>query len=269
MLATAICLLDEYDADQTKKLFFEISYEIIARYSVATSDYRPLYDFSVNYGFFPIVDYILEHDEDFLQSVADVINKVNIDKYRTESFLPTIQQHNAYESVLNDGNSDISFVAPTSFGKSELIIRHIKKVNSPTLKAAIIVPTKSLLMQTYKYVKTQLTDKKILLHDQMYTGEESYIAVLTQERALRLLEKRSTYFDYLYVDEAHNLFEYSFEVEDSSFSDEVVEGDVLILMEAMKMETEVKAPKAGKVSSVNVNVSISFSRLAKQNVTFI
>jgi hypothetical protein len=83
LLATAICLLDEYDADQTKKLFFEISYEIIARYSVSTSDYRPLYDFSVNYGFFPIVDYILEHDEDFLQSVADVINKVNIDKYRS------------------------------------------------------------------------------------------------------------------------------------------------------------------------------------------
>lgn len=207
LLATAICLLDEYDADQTKKLFFEISYEIIARYSVATSDYKPLYDFSVNYGFFPIVDYILEHNADFLQSVADVINKVNIDKYRTESFLPTIQQHNAYESVLNDDNSDISFVAPTSFGKSELIVRHIKKVNNPTLKAAIIVPTKSLLMQTYKYVKAQLGDKKILLHDQMYTGEESYIAVLTQERALRLLEKRSTHFDYLYIDEAHNLFE--------------------------------------------------------------
>lgn len=207
LLATAICLLDEYDADPTKKLFFEISYEIIARYSVATSDYKPLYDFSVNYGFFPIVDYILEHDEDFLQSVADVINKVNIDKYRTESFLPTIQQHNAYESVLNDENRDISFVAPTSFGKSELIVRHIKKVNNPTLKAAIIVPTKSLLMQTYKYVKAQLADKKILLHDQMYTGEESYIAVLTQERALRLLEKRSTHFDYLYIDEAHNLFE--------------------------------------------------------------
>lgn len=133
LLATAICLLDEYDADQTKKLFFEISYEIIARYSVATSDYKPLYDFSVNYGFFPIVDYILEHDENLLQSVADVINKVNIDKYRTESFLPTIQQHNAYECVLNDENSDISFVAPTSFGKSELIVRHIKKVNNLTL----------------------------------------------------------------------------------------------------------------------------------------
>lgn len=207
LLATAICLLEEYDADQTKKLFFEISYEIIARYSVASKDYKPLYDFSVNYGFFPIVDYILEHDEKFWQSVADVINKVNIDKYRTENFLPTIQQHNAYESVLKDDNSDISFVAPTSFGKSELIVRHIKKVNNKKLKAAIIVPTKSLLMQTYKYVKAQLNDKKIILHDQMYTGEESFIAVLTQERALRLLEKHNTYFDFLYIDEAHNLFE--------------------------------------------------------------
>lgn len=207
LLATAICLLEEYDADQTKKLFFEISYEIIARYSVASKDYKPLYDFSVNYGFFPIVDYILEHDEEFWQSVADVINKVNIDKYRTENFLPTIQQHNAYESVLKDENSDISFVAPTSFGKSELIVRHIKKVNNTKLKAAIIVPTKSLLMQTYKYVKAQLSDKKIILHDQMYTGEESFIAVLTQERALRLLEKHNTHFNFLYIDEAHNLFE--------------------------------------------------------------
>lgn len=142
-----------------------------------------------------------------MQSVADVINKVNIDKYRTASFLPTIQQHNAYESVLKDENSDISFIAPTSFGKSELIVRHIKKVNNKKLKAAIIVPTKSLLMQTYKYVKAQLSDKKIILHDQMYTGEESFIAVLTQERALRLLEKHNTHFDFLYIDEAHNLFE--------------------------------------------------------------
>ena len=36
--------------------------------------------------------------------------------------------------------------------------------------------------------------------------------------------------------------------------DEVEEGDVLILMEAMKMETEIKAPCAGKVSSVRVDV---------------
>ncbi len=207
LLATAICLLKEYDMDKTNKMFFEISYEIIARYSIFTGDYKPLYDFSINYGFFPIVDYIIERDIDFKQSVADIINKINIDKFRTEKFMPTIQQYNAYMGVLKDESNDISFIAPTSFGKSELIVQHIKKVNKKSLKAAIIVPTKSLLMQTYKYVKEQLTDKKIILHDQMYNGERSYIAVLTQERALRLLEKHNTCFDYVYIDEAHNLFE--------------------------------------------------------------
>lgn len=36
--------------------------------------------------------------------------------------------------------------------------------------------------------------------------------------------------------------------------DSVNEGDVLILMEAMKMETEIKAPRAGKVGSIRVDV---------------
>ena len=36
--------------------------------------------------------------------------------------------------------------------------------------------------------------------------------------------------------------------------DSVSEGDVLILMEAMKMETEIKAPRAGKVGSIRVDV---------------
>ncbi len=36
--------------------------------------------------------------------------------------------------------------------------------------------------------------------------------------------------------------------------DSVNEGDVLILMEAMKMETEIKAPRAGKIGSIRVDV---------------
>ena len=35
--------------------------------------------------------------------------------------------------------------------------------------------------------------------------------------------------------------------------DEVAEGDVLLVVEAMKMETEIKSPKAGKVLSVDVS----------------
>ncbi len=40
-----------------------------------------------------------------------------------------------------------------------------------------------------------------------------------------------------------------------SVGDSVAEGDVLLVLEAMKMETEIKSPKAGTVASVDVNPS--------------
>ncbi len=33
--------------------------------------------------------------------------------------------------------------------------------------------------------------------------------------------------------------------------DQVAEGDLVIILEAMKMETEIRAPKAGTIGSVN------------------
>lgn len=35
--------------------------------------------------------------------------------------------------------------------------------------------------------------------------------------------------------------------------DEVAEGDVLLILEAMKMETEIRAPRAGVISAIEVN----------------
>lgn len=207
LLATAIMLLEEYQSDDNLSMCFELAYEIIARYSIAFDDYQPLYDLSLNYGFFPIVDYILEKKATLTLPLVDVINASCIDKYRVKNFIATIQQFDAFQGVLTDKNNEVSFIAPTSFGKSELILSHIKQVMTPSLKAAIIVPTKSLLMQTYKNIKNAFPGKKIILHDQMYGNEESFVAVLTQERALRLLEKHDVFFDYIYVDEAHNLFD--------------------------------------------------------------
>ncbi|GHY90346.1 sodium-extruding oxaloacetate decarboxylase subunit alpha [Vibrio cholerae] len=39
----------------------------------------------------------------------------------------------------------------------------------------------------------------------------------------------------------------------ASAGDEVAEGDVLLILEAMKMETEIRAPRAGVISSIEVN----------------
>ncbi|RTZ20892.1 hypothetical protein EKN09_22130, partial [Vibrio penaeicida] len=45
-------------------------------------------------------------------------------------------------------------------------------------------------------------------HDEMYDGSEDFIAIFTQERALRLLKDERVFFDLLIIDEAHNLFSY-------------------------------------------------------------
>ena len=37
--------------------------------------------------------------------------------------------------------------------------------------------------------------------------------------------------------------------------DTVAEGDVIMILEAMKMEIDITAPKAGKIASINVNVN--------------
>lgn len=39
----------------------------------------------------------------------------------------------------------------------------------------------------------------------------------------------------------------------ASACDEVAEGDVLLILEAMKMETEIRAPRAGVISAIEVN----------------
>jgi pyruvate carboxylase subunit B len=41
--------------------------------------------------------------------------------------------------------------------------------------------------------------------------------------------------------------------------DSVAEGDVIMILEAMKMEIDIAAPKAGKIASINVNVNDSVS----------
>ena len=104
----------------------------------------------------------------------------------------------------------ISVVAPTSYGKSSLMSGYLENT---TGNFCVIVPTKSLLAQTRKMLLHQLPDhtllhRKIITHHEMYEeGDENIIAVLTQERFLRLLQlDRTLCFEHLVIDESHNLF---------------------------------------------------------------
>lgn len=207
LLSCAITFLKEYSLDKRKSTNFEFSYFIILKYSIKTKDYYPLFDLSTNFGFYPISKYIIDNNlvsQDDFQSF--MLNK-QLEKFKYKKIVETYEQNKFRKEISFSKRKDNCYIAPTSFGKSSLIIDVIE--NLKLSKVAIIVPTKSLLTQTYRMVSQHFEHEKVIFHDEMYDDEESFIAVFTQERALRLLKDEAVNFDALIIDEAHNIFDSS------------------------------------------------------------
>ena len=205
ILGCAIIFLRHYEKDNRCTSYAEFAYYIILKYSLRYKDFTPLYDFSANFGYYPIAKAILEDkllNEDSLQ---DCCVGIELERYRHDEYIETVHQFNGKKQLLADETREVSYIAPTSFGKSSVIVDCIRKYDGLPTKIAIIVPTKSLLMQTYRMVRNANLGKKIIIHDEMYEGQDSFIAVFTQERALRLLAKHKVHFDVLFIDEAHNV----------------------------------------------------------------
>jgi len=208
LLSSAIILLKNYDIDKRYKSYVELGYYIILKYSLITRDYKPIYDFSINFGFYPIAKALTDNKLIFIDTILNNSIQYLIEsQYGYSGLTETYAQHDVRNFILNSERTEISLVAPTSYGKSSLIIEDIKNNLLKRNFVAIIVPSKSLLTQTYRALKNANLNQKIIIHDEMYENESRFISVLTQERALRLLNKNpELFFDSLYIDEAHNLF---------------------------------------------------------------
>ncbi len=205
ILACAIVLLRYYEKDNNFKSYLEFAYFIILKYSLIHEDFRPLYDFSMNFGFYPIAKKI--YDLDLVQdlSLNNAMSNVRLYEFQHDKYIETKEQHVGRNRILENDSKEICYIAPTSYGKSSIIIDYINDYGHIENKIGIIVPTRSLLMQTYRTIKEAGVDRKVIVHDEMYDNEAKFIAIFTQERALRLLEKHETEFDLLFIDEAHNM----------------------------------------------------------------
>ena len=205
LLGCAIILLEEYDKTAERDLF-ELAYNIILRYSLSSDDYAPLYDVSCNYGFYPTVAFINKKKllKDF--SLQKILLGYQMERFSNEGYTETYEQNKTRKSIIESEKRNIAFIAPTSSGKSSLIIQHLERHISVE-KAVVIVPTKSLIAQTYMELRKNIRDRKIISHEGMYREEKRFVGALTQERLLRLLEKYTDVkIDCLYIDEAHNIF---------------------------------------------------------------
>lgn len=216
--------LEDYNVNELKKAFSvalalinfgdnvceKLGYRIILMYANKYKDYVPLYDYAISKNYVPICKLIE-------RIMKDKIKDDNFNSLFLSAYLENFKDNELY---LSQGQKEIInftkktadnyvVIAPTSYGKSEIMIRLIK--NNLNKKVCILVPTKALIAQTKKRIINQLKDNryhKIIVHPDMYDKEENFIAVLTQERLLRLLKKNpNLYLDTILVDEAHNLLE--------------------------------------------------------------
>lgn len=205
----AIVLFKVYDQDNRYKSYFKLAYYIIIKYSLLFEDYRPLYDISLQIGFFPICKTLIDKNLISLSSVSEVISQALLTKKFTNErglYIETLEQSNSVRNLIESKSKCIAYIAPTSFGKSSLIKDLIQRNNFS--KIGIIVPTKSLLIQTFNDIKGDSNLKfKLILHDEMFDNNEKFIGILTQERATRLIQKNIA-FDVLFIDEAHNMLKF-------------------------------------------------------------
>lgn len=195
LLTVALILLRKYERDHRLTTFVELAYYIILKYSLFFKDYDPLYDFSVNIGYYPIAQAITDLKQIQFNSISSSLIPTLIDDgFKKDSIIETYEQKHTRNEVLKSDSKDICYIAPTSFGKSSIISEHITANWDNAKRVAVIVPTKSLLMQTHRAIRKKKLDTKIIIHDEMYNNEDRFIAILTQERALRLLDKHSIFF---------------------------------------------------------------------------
>lgn len=185
-----------------------LGYRLIVIYCNRTQDFIPLYEVSINLGLIPVAKFIeINHFTDKDPSFFVELNAAYSEIFHYRNLYHSQEQENLIGFYKENAERTISVIAPTSYGKTDLIITTLQQCRDKNI--CIITPTKSLLSQTKVRIMNERFDwiNKIISHPEMYnSSDKNIVAVLTQERLLRLLKSQpDLYFDYVIVDEAHGL----------------------------------------------------------------
>lgn len=210
LFAISLLFIEEFEKNRSRSYYIEFAYSIIVRTCFKINDYRALYDFSINFGYYPIARKLLKSgliDEGILNYF---LSNLKLAQFSNGDKINTFEQDKVSKEIIASENKTFAFVAPTSYGKSEIIYQHILE-NNELDNIGIIVPTKALIDQVFREAKKlREVNRKIITHEQNYNeSDRRVLAIVTQERALRLIEQHLI-FDSLYIDEAHELFNFDF-----------------------------------------------------------
>ena len=205
LLAIAICFTNADDTNVQG-----LGYRIVVEYCNQRRDYIPLYEIAVNKGLYPVSKFIEKHYiDDSKRNFFTEWNDAFVEQYVSGEICRSEQQNSLVHFFESKKEDTVSVIAPTSYGKSELILSAVKEYAGR--KICVLTSTKALLIQTKKRIQ-QISKgifSKVVVHPEMYNpNDTSCLAVLTQERLLRIFKKDpSLSFDCIIVDEAHEILE--------------------------------------------------------------
>ena len=205
LLAIAICFTNADDTNVQG-----LGYRIVVEYCNQRRDYIPLYELAVNKGLYPVSKFIEKHYiDDSKRNFFTEWNDAFVEQYVSGEICRSEQQNSLVHFFESKKEDTVSVIAPTSYGKSELILSAVKEYAGR--KICVLTSTKALLVQTKKRIQ-QISKgifSKVVVHPEMYNpNDTSCLAVLTQERLLRIFKKDpSLSFDCIIVDEAHEILE--------------------------------------------------------------
>ncbi len=141
--------------------------------------------------------------------------KEDLNSVKELAFPLTDFQRLLWENLESD--EDVITVAPTSAGKTHIILTYlVKKVAfSEAAFAVIVVPTRALISEVsnkvYEIAKSFKHENEIEIctvpKDSSF--QDKTIFVMTQERLYEVIQSGDLSFNYLFIDEAHNISDMS------------------------------------------------------------
>ncbi|HFU3803138.1 TPA: DNA helicase, partial [Streptococcus suis] len=144
LFSVAIVFIEEFEKENKRRYYIEFAYAIIVRTCLKLEDYRALFDFSINFGFYPVARKIFQDKLINEVTFQDILSNIRLDEFNLNDRINTLEQYKTTQKILESHEKNFAFIAPTSFGKSEIIYQHILN-NSEVNNIGIIVPTKALI----------------------------------------------------------------------------------------------------------------------------
>ncbi|MEZ8826153.1 DEAD/DEAH box helicase [Vibrio amylolyticus] len=216
-ISTSIQLFHKSEDEKLRK---EATVLLAMLLDIAGDDYPDLIPIAknifINSGDFPNVTLLDKRHPDVSMNFGFNTNtkfelKKEMNSVKELSFPLTDFQRMLWSNL--DLDEDVVTIAPTSAGKTHIILSYLvnKIIISEGSFAAIIVPTRALISEVsskvYEIAKEIDVENELEIctvpKDEEFSPKT--IFVMTQERLYELIQRGDLSFDYLFIDEAHNI----------------------------------------------------------------